>query len=289
MTGKNTTTDAVEIMNHYFVKGDPEEIKRLEEEDVKFDISLHIYNLRTSGGQTQEEFGEIVGVSPRIIDDLEEADYQGDSLAMLAHIEKALWPHVSALSFPTKEVYPNALIGTTLTGLRLRCFRYLPHRQGTDDPTAAFTTFRFNVGTLHGRQYTLAELVPWLHALKMNRQELNMFALAKMKAWSHLAGGLLVKLSGDPSEYIRAVDTHTQLIRAAIHFLETGERTALKQWQQDMGPQEEARYRAELERALSAKAFEALPDTEWLTHILIECTSLMGAVVYYPCKAGVNT
>ena len=269
MHGKRTTTDAVEIMHQLYIKGDPKKLARLEEEGVNFEISLHVYDLRTSGGQTQEEFGEIAGVDPRVIDDLEVADYEGDSLAMLARIEKATLPHISALNFPAKGLYPNALIGTTLTGLRLRRLRYLPRRQGTDDPTAPFTTLRFNLKTLQGRQYTASELASWLHVLKMNRQELNMFALAKLTTWSHLAGGLLVKLSGDPSEYIRAVDTHTQLIRAAIYYLEEGERTAFKQWQQDIGPQKEKRYIAELEGALHDRAFVELPDTEWLTQTLI--------------------
>ena len=269
MHDKRTTTDAVEIMHQLFIKGDPEKLARLEEEAVNFEISLHVYDLRTSGGQTQEEFGEIAGVDPRVIDDLEVADYEGDSIAMLARIEKATLPHISALNFPAEGVYPNALIGTTLTGLRLRRLRYLPHRQGTDDPTAPFTTLRFNLKTLQGRQYTASELASWLHVLKMNRQELNMFALAKLTTWSHLAGELLVKISGDPIEYIRAVDTHTQLIRAAIYYLEEGERTAFKQWQQDIGPQEEKRYIAELEGALHDRAFVELPDTEWLTQTLI--------------------
>ena len=269
MHGKRTTTDAVEIMHQLYIKGDPEKLARLEEEGVNFEISLHVYDLRTSGGQTQEEFGEIAGVDPRVIDDLEVTDYEGDSLAMLARIEKATLPHISALNFPAKGVYPNALIGATLTGLRLRRLRYLPRRQGTDDPTAPFTTLRFNLKTPQGRQYTASELASWLHVLKMNRQELNMFALAKMTAWSHLAGGLLVKRSGDPSEYIRAVDTHTQLIRAAIYYLEGAERTAFKQWQQDLGRQEEERYIAELEGALHDRVLTELPDTEWLTQTLI--------------------
>ena len=62
--GDFSTTDAVEIMHRLFVKGDPEEIALLEKERVKLEIAQHIYDLRTSGGQTQEEFGELVGVSP---------------------------------------------------------------------------------------------------------------------------------------------------------------------------------------------------------------------------------
>lgn len=46
---------------------------------------------------------------------------------------------------------------------------------------------------------------------------------------------------------------HNQLIEALIYNLQTGERTALKQWRQNMGAQEEARYINELEAALHQK------------------------------------
>ena len=267
MHANNTTTDAVEIMHRLFVKGDPEEIALLEEERVKLEIAQHIYDLRTSGGQTQEEFGELVGVSPQIIEDLEEWDYQGDSFAMLAHIEKALWRHVSALSFPINGVYPNVLLGTTITGFKLTLFRYHPDRKGTTCIPAPFANF--GVEQKVDRQHILNELAPWKEALRLNRQELQMFALAGMNKWCHLNGGLRVNFSGDPGASIRAVDTHAQLIDAAVHYLHTGQWTALKQWRQNIGAREETRYLAQLEAALQSQTFAHFPDAEWVTRTLI--------------------
>ena len=99
-------------------------LEEFEEEEIKLDIAEHVYYLRDSTGQTQEEFGELVGIDPVIIDDLEESAYEGDSLAVLAHIEKSLRRHVEAPIKPGETVYPNALLTATITGLKLRYFRY---------------------------------------------------------------------------------------------------------------------------------------------------------------------
>lgn len=147
-------------------------IEVFEEEEIKLDIAQHVYELRDSTGQTQEEFGELVGVDPIIIDDLGESDYEGDSLA-------------------------------------------------------------------------------------------------GMTEWCHLDGRLRGNFSGNPNEYIHASTGHNQLIEALIHYIQTGERTAFKQWQQNMGGQEEARYINELEAALQQNIFEEFPDTEWLVQTLL--------------------
>ena len=269
MSNRASTTDAVEIMNRLYVKEDPEKIRRLEELDIEFEIAQHIYDLRTAGAQTQEEFGEMVGLDPRIVEALEAADYEGDSFAMLAHIEKVLWPDSPTFDFRVEGVYPNALLGATVTGFRRTLFRYHPGRKITTCPTASFTAIRFNVETLHSRQYTLNELMPWLQAFAFNRKELSMFARAGLDKWLHIKDVLRLNCSGNPNEYIRAVDTHTQLIKAVMQYLETGEHIGFKQWRQDSGPQGAARYTAELEKALDEKAFEELPDTEWLTQTLL--------------------
>ena len=269
MANRAPTTDAVEIMNRLYVKEDPEKIRRLEELDIEFEIAQHIYDLRTAGAQTQEEFGEMVGLDPRIVEELETVDYEGDSFAMLAHIEKALWPDSPAFNFRVEGIYPNALLGATVTGFRRTLFRYHPGRKSTTCPTASFTAIKFNVETLHKRQDTLNELMPWLQAFAFNRKELSMFARAGLDRWLHIKDVLRLNCSGNPNEYIRAVDTHTQLIKAVMQYLETGEHIGFKQWRQDSRTQEEARYIAELENALAEKAFEELPDAEWLTQTLL--------------------
>ena len=239
---------------------------------IKLDIAQHIYDLRASTSRTQEEFGELVGVAPSIIDDLEQSDYEGDSLAVLAHIEKEVRRHVAAFTFPLKAAYPNVLFTTTITGFKLRLFRHHPGRKTTTECIYKMDTRKplsFHLETSADRQRVLNELAPWKYAMKINKQELKMFALAGLTEWCHLDGGMRVNFSGNPDEYIHAADTHTQLIDALIHYLETDEHTAFKQWQQDMGAQEGARYLTELETALQHKTFEAFPDAEWLAQTLI--------------------
>ena len=272
MHERTPTTDAVEIMHRLFIEGNPEAQERLRAERIKFEVAQHIHDLRASGAQTQKEFGKIVGVAPTIIDNLEEADYEGDLLAMLAHIEKAYWEHFPPFNTAAKGVYADVLRGTTITGLKLRLFRYHPNRKtplvgGSQKEHRSMLMFDVKAQT--SRQHILCEFAAWHAGFERNRRELEMFALAGMTEWCHLDGGLRGNFTGDPNTYIHALDIHTQLINAAIHYLETGEPIALKQWRQDMGTQEEARYIAELENALHEKTFEEYPDAEWLVQTLI--------------------
>ena len=127
----------------------------------------------------------------------------------------------------------------------------------------------FETQTLQEKQYLLNELEPWQDALQRNRQELRMFALAGMTEWCHLDGGLRGNFSGNPDEYIQASGVHNQLIEAFRHYIQTDERTLLKQWQQNIGLQEEARYINELEAALQQNIFNEFPDTESLVQTLL--------------------
>lgn len=234
------------------------------DERLKLNIAEHVYYLRDATGLTQEEFGELVGVDPIVIDDLEEWDYEGDTLAMLAHIEKALRRHVEAPIKPAEDVYPNALLTATITGLKLRLFRYHIGRKTTLTNNEGFGT-HLN----QDKHYILNELEPWQEALQRNRQELRMFALAGMTEWCHLDGSLRGNFSGDPNEYIQAAAIHNQLIEALEHYIQTDERTAFKQWQENIGKQGGTRYINELEAALQQKIFEEFPDTEWLVQVLL--------------------
>ena len=261
MLDKNTTLET--NSNNFLFDQDPEMVKWFEEEEIKLDIAQHIYDLRDSTRQTQEEFGELVGIDPVIIDDLEESDYEGDSLTVLAHIEKALRRHVEAPIKPARGLYPNALLTATITGFKLRLFRYHIGRKTTNDHNKGF-----GKKTSQEKQYILNELEPWQDALERNRQELRMFALAGMTEWCHLDSSLRGNFSGNPNEYIQASIAHNQLIKALVHHIQTGECTTLKQWRENIGDQEETRYINELAAALQQNIFEEFPDTEWLVQTL---------------------
>jgi phage-related protein/DNA-binding XRE family transcriptional regulator len=85
-----TTTDAVEIIYRRFYEGKPERIKGLEEARATDEIARKIFALRTKAGLTQAQLGKLVGTTASVICRLEDADYEGHSLAMLRRIAAAL-------------------------------------------------------------------------------------------------------------------------------------------------------------------------------------------------------
>ena len=263
MFDKDPTLDTSNIKNSLFDEN-PKMLEEFKEEEIKLDIAEQVYYLRDATGLTQEEFGELVGIDPVIIDDLEESDYEGDSLAALAHIEKALRRHVEAPIKPTEDVYPNALLAATITGLKLRLFRYHIGRKTTPVNDKGFGTY-----LNQDKHCILNELEPWQEALQRNKQELRMFALAGMTEWCHLDGRLRGNFSGNPNEYIVAASTHYELIDALVQNIHSGRRTVLMQWRQDIGVQEEARYINELEAALQQSIFAEFPEAEWLVQTLL--------------------
>jgi DNA-binding XRE family transcriptional regulator len=83
-------TDAVEILFHRFYEGKPDRLKRLEETRANEEIACKIHDLRTAAGLTQTELAKLVGTTASVICRLEDADYEGHSLAMLRRIGGAL-------------------------------------------------------------------------------------------------------------------------------------------------------------------------------------------------------
>ena len=93
---KNTrkTTDALEILDHLFVKNDPEMQQMIEEDMANAEIARNIYDLRTQANLTQQQLAKLIGTSRSVITRLEDADYEGHSLSMLRRIAKALHKEV---------------------------------------------------------------------------------------------------------------------------------------------------------------------------------------------------
>ena len=259
---------AVEMMDTYHFEADPEMRALLEKADINGEIAQHVYDLRDAIGWNQAEFAELVGVLPSVIEDVEESAYEGDTLAVLGQIEKAFLKHFEPQWDAAKTLYPNALLSATITGFKFRYFRYHCGRTAPLDSACATASPR-NLKKPQTIQYLLEALEPWQHALKRNRQELKIFALAGITEWCHLDRSFYIAFSGKPDEHMRAVDVHRQLIDAFVQYLHTGERTALKQWRQVLGPQEQTRYLTELEKALHERTFAEFPDTEWLVKELI--------------------
>ena len=84
------TDDAVEILHRRYVSGRPERAAELERIRADDDVARKIYDLRTKAGLSQRELAKLVGTSASAICRLEDAEYEGHSLAMLNRIAHAL-------------------------------------------------------------------------------------------------------------------------------------------------------------------------------------------------------
>jgi len=90
MAEKRTTRDAAEILRRRYVKDDPVRQAALESERVNAQIARLICELRADAELTQQELAELIGTTQSVISRLEDSDYEGHSLSMLARIAKAL-------------------------------------------------------------------------------------------------------------------------------------------------------------------------------------------------------
>jgi len=91
-TGKNRkpTTDAIEIIHRRHYEGRPQRLAGLAEAEADDTVARKIYTLRKRAGLTQQQLAKIVGTTTSVICRLEDADYQGHSLAMLRRVASAL-------------------------------------------------------------------------------------------------------------------------------------------------------------------------------------------------------
>ena len=87
---QRTTSDGLVIFDRRHFRGRPARLRALTEAKLNAQIAQEIYALRTKGGLTQKQLGEIVGTTDSVISRLEDADYAGHSLKMLQRISAAL-------------------------------------------------------------------------------------------------------------------------------------------------------------------------------------------------------
>ena len=100
---RKPTTDAVEILHRRYYEGRPERLAALEEARANAEIARKIYALRTTAGLTQRQLAKLVGTSASAICRLEDAEYEGHSLAMLRRIAAALDKRVEIRFLPVKR------------------------------------------------------------------------------------------------------------------------------------------------------------------------------------------
>lgn len=81
---------ALEFAYSRYVGKDAKKAAQLEEELANADVAKKIHDLRTKAGLTQKGLAKLVGTTASAISRLEDADYEGHSLAMLRRVAAAL-------------------------------------------------------------------------------------------------------------------------------------------------------------------------------------------------------
>ena len=100
MTKKKNTKDAVKVLHNRYIKGNKNRIESLQRQRENLDIAEQIYNLRTQAGLSQKRLADLVGTTQSVISRLEDADYNGHSLAMLRKIASAFQQKVQVKFIP---------------------------------------------------------------------------------------------------------------------------------------------------------------------------------------------
>jgi DNA-binding XRE family transcriptional regulator len=90
MTEKRSRSAALKHLYDRYVGGDPERIASYERAAADSHVARQVYQLRTEAGLSQREMAARVGTTASVICRLEDADYDGHSLAMLRRIAAAV-------------------------------------------------------------------------------------------------------------------------------------------------------------------------------------------------------
>ena len=97
------TSDAVQILYRRYYEGRPERVRGLEEARANDNVARKLVGLRLRAGLTQRELAKLVGTTASAICRLEDAEYEGHSLAMLNRIAAALKQRVEIRFVPVSQ------------------------------------------------------------------------------------------------------------------------------------------------------------------------------------------
>lgn len=97
------TSDALALVEELIGRS-PEMADLVEQEQANLDIARKIYELRTKAKLSQAELARKVGTTQSVISRLEDADYDGHSLAMLRRIAAALERRIEIRFLPSRKL-----------------------------------------------------------------------------------------------------------------------------------------------------------------------------------------
>jgi len=97
------TANAIDILRRRYVGGNADKLAELEGIRADNAVARKIYDLRNKAGLSQRALAKLVGTSASAICRLEDADYEGHSLAMLNRIASALDRRVEIRFVPLRH------------------------------------------------------------------------------------------------------------------------------------------------------------------------------------------
>jgi DNA-binding XRE family transcriptional regulator len=105
---KKFPSKALQYAYDRYIGENPEQVAAYEEELANAELARKIYTLRTEAGLTQRQLAKLVGTTASVICRLEDADYEGHSLAMLQRIAAALDKRVEIRFLSAKRKFRPA-------------------------------------------------------------------------------------------------------------------------------------------------------------------------------------
>jgi transcriptional regulator with XRE-family HTH domain len=96
-----------------YVGDDPEQVAAYERTVADAHVARQIYQLRTEAGLSQRELAARVGTTASVICRLEDADYDGHSLAMLRRVAAAVGKRVEVRFVPATDDDPRPATPST--------------------------------------------------------------------------------------------------------------------------------------------------------------------------------
>jgi ribosome-binding protein aMBF1 (putative translation factor) len=102
MEEKKPSSDAFELIYRRYIKDDPARVASFQEELTKAEIAREIYDLRDQAGLTRQQLADLSGTTASVIEDIEEADYEGDFLSMASRIAAVLHRKVEVRLVPVE-------------------------------------------------------------------------------------------------------------------------------------------------------------------------------------------
>lgn len=100
MKNEPQTHSAGSILRRRYVGDDRARAAAVDQERANAEVAQMIYDRRTAAGLTQKQLADLIGTRQSVISRLEDADYEGHSLAMLKRVAEALDQHVRVQMVP---------------------------------------------------------------------------------------------------------------------------------------------------------------------------------------------